>query len=321
VSALNAKRFKSSASEQGELLPTYPSDLVAEDHLARIISDVVESMDLSSLYAKYGWEGGEAFHPKAMLRVMFYGYSQGLRSSRRISQACRENFVFMYLSGGQRPDFRTISLFRQNHLDLLKELFKQIVHICYHLGMISLGQICLDGTKVKANASDKTVAKKDKLQKELARIEEEISQIFSEAATVDSQEDIEFGKDSCEHEIPKELLQKKTRQKEIKELLAFLEEKDLEKISLTDEDSRFMRNHGRIELCYNGQCATENQVILTYDLTDNASDKGELIPMVKELEELSVELFGKEEYPLEDSKVLTDAGYNSGENLSYLEDR
>jgi len=135
---LNTKRFKNRPTEQGELLPTYTSDLIDEDHPARVMSAIVDTLDLSPLYSKYSWEGGETYHPKSMLKVLFYGYSHGTRSSRKISQACRENFVCMYLASGIRPDFRTINLFRKNHFDILKDIFKQVVKLCYQLEMISL---------------------------------------------------------------------------------------------------------------------------------------------------------------------------------------
>jgi transposase len=107
---LNTKRFKNRPTEQGELLPTYTSDLIDEDHPARVMSAIVDTLDLSPLYSKYSWEGGETYHPKSMLKVLFYGYSHGTRSSRKISQACREN----------------------------KDIFKQVVKLCYQLEMISL---------------------------------------------------------------------------------------------------------------------------------------------------------------------------------------
>ena len=93
---LNAKRFqKHHSSGQGQLLPTYPSDLVPEDHLARVVSEIIDRLDLTELYQKFSWEGGASFHPKAMVRTIFYAYSQGDRSSRRIQKQCQENFVYL----------------------------------------------------------------------------------------------------------------------------------------------------------------------------------------------------------------------------------
>jgi len=319
---LNSARIKQGdSSEQGQLLPVYPSDLVPEDHLARVVSDVVDMLDLTPLYQKYGKEGGEFFHPKSMFKILFYGYSQGDRSSRLLMRQCRENFVFMFLAAGITPDFRTISEFRRKHLDILKAIFKQIVHLCHELGMVNIGRISLDGTKVKANASDSNIAEKDKLSEELADIEQQIADILNEAEAIDNQEDERFGPNNDGNQVPEKLQKIQNRKQEIESLLTELNENDLNKMSLTDKETRFMKNHGRIQLCYNAQCATENQVILACDLDNNEDDRSSLIPMVSALEEIATELTGKEEYPLENTELPADSGYESGENLQHLAER
>ena len=318
---LNTKRFKNRPTEQGELLPAYTSDLIDEDHPAKVMSAIVDTLDLSPLYSKYSWAGGETYHPKSMLKILFYGYSHGTRSSRKISQACRENFVYMYLASGIRPDFRTVNLFRKNHFDILKDIFKQVVKLCYQLEMISFGTISLDGTKIRANASTRRIVKKDKLEQLMDKLDEEIEQILEEADEVDTQEDEEYGEFNDGTEVPDNLKTTEGRKQTISKLLKELEEKDVKKLSLTDKDSRLMKNKGRIELSYNGQCATENQVILAYDVNNQEVDKDQLIPMVDELENTARSLNSKEEYPLEDSKLLTDSGYDSGKNLNHLKER
>ena len=318
---LNTKRFKNRPSEQGELLPTFTSDLVDEYHPARILSVIVDTLDLSSLYSKYSWEGGETYHPKSMLKILFYGYSQGTRSSRKISQACRENFVFMYLASGIRPDFRTINLFRKNHFDILKEVFMQIVKLCYQLEMVSFGTISLDGTKIRANASKHRMVTKDKLEQMMDKIDEEIEQILGEAEDVDAQEDAEYGESNDGTEVPDNLKTAKGRKETISKLLEELKGKNVKQMSLTDKDSRLIKSKGRYELSYNGQCATENQVILAYDLDNQEADADQLVPMIEALETIAGQLNGKEEYPLEGSKLLTDSGYDSGKNLIHLKDR
>lgn len=318
---LNKNRFKNQPTEQGELLPTYTSDLVTEDHPARILSVIVDTLDLSMLYSKYSWEGGETYHPKSMLKVLFYSYSHGTRSSRKISQACSENFVYMYLASAIRPDFRTINLFRKNNFDVLKDIFKQIVKLCYQLEMISFGTISLDGTKIRANASTHRIVKKDKLEKMMDKIDDEIEQMLKEADEIDEQEDNEYGESKDGTEVPDNLKTAKRRKETISKLSKELEEKNIKKMSLTDRDSRLMKSKGRIELSYNGQCATEDQVILAYDINNQEFDMDQLVPMVDELETIVRPLNGKTEYPLEDSKMLTDSGYDSGKNLSYLKER
>lgn len=319
---LNQARFKKhNSSEQGSLLPVYSSDLVPEDHLARAIGEIVDSLDLSKLYHKYSWEGGASFHPKCMFKILTYAYSQGDRSSRQIQKLCQENFVYMFLGSGIKPNFRTISEFRRKNLDILKDIFKQIVHICYKLGMVTVGKISIDGTKIKANASNGNIVNKDDLEKELKEIEKEISAILAEAESVDNQEDSQFGSDKTGNELPEKLQKTQDRKQEIMSLLKQLEEKEIEKMSLTDANSRFMKSHGRLQLSYNAQCATENQVILSCNLNNQEDDTDQLEPMIIELEEMATELTNKKDYPLENSIVVTDSGYDSGKNLPLLKER
>ena len=317
---LNPKRVQSQSSEQGNLLPTYPSDLVPKDHQARIITEVVNALDLKQLYADYGNEGGRVNHPKSMLKLLFYAYTQGNRSSRRISQDCRENHVYMYISDHLKPNFRTICEFRTRHFGLLEEVFKQVVHICHQIGMIQIGQISLDGTKIKACASDKNIVEKDKLAKELEKIEQEISQMLTEANEVDRLEDEQFGSDNSGAELPEKLKDSHKRQQEIKALLADMEKQGVQKMNPCEQEARFMRGKGRIQMRYNGQCATENQVILAYNLTNEEADTDQLIPMFDQVEELASEWLqvDKDELPLKDVKAATDAGYDSGKNHQYL---
>ena len=319
---INPSRVKKChTSDQGELLPVYPSDLVSEDHLARVVNEVIDMLDLTVLYKKYSKEGGELFHPKSMLKILFYGYSQGDRSSRRLSRRCREDFVYMYLAHNIKPDFRTISEFRKNNLDILKTVFKQIVYLCYKLGMINLGRISLDGSKIKANASNGKIVEKDRLNKELNEIEKEIAAVLDEAESIDKKEDETYGKDKSGDELPAKLQKANDRKQEIKSLLVELEENNLKKMSITEKESRFMKTHGRIELCYNAQVLTENQVILVDNVDNNEDDREALIPMITELEQLASELTGKQDYPLEDKEVAADSGYESGDNLKYLSER
>jgi transposase len=317
---LNKNRFKNQPTEQGQLLPTYTSDLISEDHPARVISAIIDTLNLSDLYSKYSWEGGETYHPKSMLKIIFYGYAHGTRSSRKISQACRENVVYMYLAGGGRPDFRTINLFRKNNFGLLKDIFKQIVKLCYQLEMISFSTISLDGTKIKANASNQRIVKKDKLDEMMNTLDEEIRQVLEEADEIDNQEDEQYGESNEGTEVPDNLKTTKSRKEAISKLLKELEDKDVKQMSLTDKDSRRMKHNGRVELSYNGQCATENQVILAYNINNQEVDMDQLVPMINELETVVRPLNDKTKYPLEGAKVLTDSGYDSGKNLTHLKE-
>ena len=314
-----SKRFKTCQPEQGELLPTYTSDLVPEDHLARVVNDVVDLLNLECLYSKYSIEGGSTYHPKPLLKILFYTYADGTRSSRRIAKMCRENLVYFYLGGGYKPDHRTVNDFRKNNLDTLKTLFNQIVKICFELKMISIGRISIDGTKVKAQASNNNVICRDKLQEELNRIEVEISQMFDEAEAIDKQEDNDFGAERTGEELPTELQNARQRKEKIKEQIALLDEHDVDKLNPVEPEARFMKTHGRRDLCFNGQIATENQVVLACNLNNATNDLDQVEPIVEDLEEIARDLLGKQEHPLEGVKGITDAGYDSGKTMQYFE--
>ena len=139
---------------QMALFPPSVRSLIEDDHLCMIVNDVVKELDLSCLYQKISSEGNPAYHPAMMLKILFYAYAKGIFSSRNIAQAVRENIPFIFLAAWQKPDFRTISDFRKNNLPELGLLFAQTVQLCNRLGMVKLGHVAIDGTKIKANASD-----------------------------------------------------------------------------------------------------------------------------------------------------------------------
>ena len=119
-----------------------------------VVNDVVKELDLSCLYKKVSAEGNPPYHPAMMLKVLFYAYATGIFSSRKIAKSVKEHIPFIFLAAWQKPDFRTISDFRKNNLKELGILFAQVAMICRQLGMIKLGHVSIDGTKIKANASD-----------------------------------------------------------------------------------------------------------------------------------------------------------------------
>jgi len=315
---LRSKRFIAITPEQGQLLPTFTSDLVEESHLARAVNEIVDTLDLKKLYCKYSTEGGITYHPKPLLKVLFYAYAEGVRSSRRISKACKENVVYFYLSGNYKPDHRTISDFRKNNIDLLKIFFKQIVQICYHLKMVSIGRISIDGTKVKAVASNDNVICRDKLEKELKKIESEINQMFNEAEAIDKKEDEAFGTGSTGDELPAKLQKSRHRKEKIKKLIAKLDEYGVDKLNQVEPEARFMKNHGRRDMCFNAQAATENQIVIACNLNNDQNDLDQASEIINELEELASELLNKNESPLDGVKTALDAGYDSGKTLQRL---
>ena len=176
------KIFREYSQCQGLLLPPSLDEFVPEDHEARIINEVVDTMDLSPLLAKYEGGGAPAYHPAMMLKVIIYAYSRDIYSSRGIAQGLKTDTAFMFLSGLQSPDFRTICLFRAEHADVLPNLFVEVVRLCASLGMVGLGHIAFDGTKLKANASVRQTRDRDGLEKEIERIKEQMRQMIQTSA-------------------------------------------------------------------------------------------------------------------------------------------
>jgi transposase len=174
--------FKAYAQNQAQLLPSSLSDLVENDHIARLISSAVDEMDLSAIEASYSSQGCRAYHPAMLLKILVYGYSIGLRSSRKISDRLKEDVVFMWLAGRQTPDFRTIALFRKDRLTDFKTVFAHVVELCTDLGMARVGTISVDDTKFAANTSRNRVVYRKRLEKRKQSITDKIDAIIQEAA-------------------------------------------------------------------------------------------------------------------------------------------
>src|SRR5208283_5328797 len=147
--------FREYDQGQGVFRSIRPNELLEPDHPARVIDKVVEMLDLGEVYAEYAEEGSPPYHPQMMLKVVFYAYHCGLMSSRKIWDGLKERADFIFLSGDQVPDFRTINDFRTRHLKVLPKLFAQIVMICVRLDMLDFQNLAVDGEKIKANANYK----------------------------------------------------------------------------------------------------------------------------------------------------------------------
>ena len=293
--------------DQMELFPPSVRSLIEDDHLCMVVNDVVKAMDLSCLYQKISREGNPAYHPAMMLKILFYAYARGIFSSRNIAQAVREHIPFIFLAAWQKPDFRTISDFRKNNLEELGLLFSQTVQLCNQLGMVKLGHVAIDGTKIKASASDAKTY-------DIRRIEKEIERWMEQAETLDEKEDVLYGSDKTGDEIPEEIRDQSKRIEKLKELKKQLEESGKEKINKTDPDAVFMKTGNGIKTSYNAQASTdtEHQVIVASDVTNQASDVEQLLPMVEQTEEnTSGEI----------EQCSADAGYSSGENIKAMEER
>ena len=291
--------------DQMALFPPSVQSLIEADDLCLLVNDVVKTLDLSCLYQKVSTEGNPAYHPAMMLKVYFYAYARGIFSSRRIAQALKENIAFIFLTAWQKPDFRTISDFRKNNLKELGLLFSQIVLLCKQLGMVKLGHIAIDGTKIKASASDANTYDHN-------RIEKEIKRWLEHAEAIDRQEDALYGPDKTGDELPEDVRDPEKRIKKLKELKKKLDAGSREKINRTDPDAAFMKTTNGIKTSYNAQVAVdaEHQVIVAADVTNQASDVEQLLPMVQQAEENTLEKV---------QECSADAGYSSGENLKAME--
>lgn len=305
--------FKEYNQDQLFLFPPSLHDFLPKDHLARVINEVVDELDLRELYDRYSDLGCTAYHPQLMLKVLFYGYAMGERSSRVISHRLSSDVAYMYLSALQQPDFRTINRFRKDNLEILRGLFVQIVRFCVEMGMVSIGTIAIDGTKLKANASYRRTKRVRDLEEEMTRIDQQIESILRESEEVDQREDEMMGEGGSPYEVPDELRDKERLRERLRGAKEKLLKKGSKEINLTDEEATTMLHLGyRADPSYNGQIAVEERqgVIVAATLSDNPADYEALEELVEQTEE------NTGDKPLE---VLGDSGFSSYENLEYLE--
>ena len=307
MKVLEPKNVRPYCQNQSFLFPPNLRDMIADDDLCIVVDDVVNSLDLSCIYKKVSSEGNLPYHPKMMLKVLFYAYASGIFSSRKISKAVRENVTFIYLAAWQRPNFRTINNFRKNNLKELGDLFVQIVHICQNLKMIKLGHISIDSSRFKANAADRRAYDRK-------RIDREMKHLLDQAEKEDQEEDALFGPDKTGDELPKEIRKRKHRIEKLREIRKQLDEEGKEKLNSTDPDAVFMKTTAGIKTAYNAQAAVDEnaQVIVAAEVTNKSYDVDDLLPMVDQTEENT------------DSRInvlSADSGYSSADNLEKLESR
>ena len=209
------------------LLPPSLRDWLPEGHLAYFISDAVDQLEMVSIYAVYEKEarGQLPYHPQMLVKILLYGYCKGVASSRKIAKACEEDIGFRILAAGNHPDFRTISDFRKRHLKALAGLFVEVLRLCQNAGLVKLGHVALDGTKMKANASKHKAMSYGRILKREEELKKEVDELLRRAQSVDNQEDQQYGKDIRGDELPKELAFRATRLKRLREAKAALEER------------------------------------------------------------------------------------------------
>jgi transposase len=311
--------------EQSWLLPPSVMDFVPPDHVAHFVRDTVrEQLDLSEIVAAYEQEerGYPPYHPVMMTALLLYAYCQGVYSSRRIARACEERVDFMAVTGLNRPDFRTVSDFRKRHLGALQGLFVQVLKLCQRSGLVSLGHVALDGTKIKANASKHKAMSYERMAESERRLKREVKDWFERARSTDAAEDKQHGTARRGDGLPDWVADKQRRIEKIGEAKAALEAEaraagqaapePKAQRNFTDPDSRIMGKKGKEYVqAYNAQAAVDAsaQVIVAQSLGNCAADAQQLEPIVQQIKVNT----GRQAY-----EFSADAGYCSEGNLAVL---
>ena len=341
--------FRPYAPDQATLLPPSARDWLPEKHLAYFVSDTVDALDLSGFYGFYDGDGrrNSPFDPRMMVKLLVYGYATGTFSSRKIAKKLHEDVGFRVLCAENFPAHRTIADFRERHLGEFHALFVQVVQTAQEVGLVKLGSVAVDGTKVKASASKHKAMSYGRMKQEQERLEGEIRELTQRAAQVDAEEDARHGAENSGEEIPEELRRREQRVAKIEEAVKRLRERqaeedraqgrkepeegappavgseekskrpfgepeDKKQDNFTDPQSRIMKTSSGFEQCYNGQLAVDgdSRLIVAATITQSAADSGQLIGMVEKVEEVTGRL---------PEEVLADAGYRSEENFRELE--
>ena len=340
--------FRPCAPDQSLLFPPSPRDWLPEGHLAFFIADTVAALDLAVFYAPYEGDGrrNQPFDPQMMVTVLLYAYATGTFSSRRIARKLEEDVAYRVLAAGNFPAHRTIAEFRQQHLAAFEALFVRVVQIAREAGVVQLGSLAVDGSKIKANASKHKAMSYGRMRKEEQRLRDEIAALLAKANAVDVAEDAEHGPDVRGDELPVELQRREERLAKIAAAKERLEARQAEEDrqkgrtpddgrkgrgskpfardfgvppddaqdNFTDPESRIMKASHGFDQCYNGQIAVDEatQLIVATGLTNCAADNAELLPLIDRAE---TTLGGAP------TDVLADAGYRAEVAFQTLETR
>lgn len=344
-----SKTFRDWSLDQALLLPPSVHDFVPAGHLSRfVVALVTEELDLSAIVASYRGEKGQPpYHPAMMVALLLYGYAVGIYSSRRIAKACVERVDFMAIVALDAPDFRTISEFRRRHFAALSALFVQVLKLCERAGLVKLGHVALDGTKIKANASKHKAMSYERMSKREAELQAEVDGWLEAAEAADAAEDKAFGSERRGDEMPDWVADKQARLAKIREAKAELEaeakakavaeqaarkqdaggektdDKPCRKSSpatapeakaqrnFTDPESRILKTKDGYIQGYNAQAAVdaEAQIIVAHTLSNNGSDQVQFAPLLDAI---------KTNLKRNPDEVSADAGYCSAANLRTL---
>ena len=338
-----SRTYRTYIPEQSLLLPPSLRDWLAEDHLSYFISDAVDAMDLSAFEQRYGTDGpgNQAYDPRMMVKVLIYGYATGVFSSRKIAAKLTDDVAFRMLGAENFPAHRTISDFRKLHLEEFGNLFVQVVMMAREAGLVKMGTVAVDGTKMRANASKRKAMSYERMKKQETELGEQIRDLLNRATTTDEEEDQRYGKDRRGDELPDGLSTRKKRLATIQAAMKRLEERQMAadqeagrepgddkpgcgkkpfkrpmgepkptaQDNFTDPESRIMKTSTEgFQQCYNAQAVVDSEarIIVATTVSSNASDAGQLEPTLDALNN------NLGEHP---ERVLADAGYRSESNL------
>ncbi len=340
-----SKTFRAWNVDQVWLFPPSVRDFVPAKHVAHFVRETVRTeLDLKAIFASYTEERGyPPYHPAMMVALLLYGYSRGVYSSRQLACACEERVDFMAVTGISRPDFRTIAEFRRRHLKALGDLFVQVLRLCREAGLVKLGHVALDGTKIKANASKHKAMSYGRMRETEAKLEAEVKAWFARAAAVDAEEDRTHGRERRGDELPDWVADKQQRLARLREAKATLEAEakapppgddgpgpstgmmdhgkprrapnggppDRAQRNFTDPDSRIQPSRDGVIQGYNAQIAVDgaHQIILAQRVQTTAADRGALAPLVKAI---------RRDLRANPDELSGDAAYCDEANLAFL---
>ena len=342
-------RFRPYQPDQTLLLPPDLRAWLPEGHLAFHVSDVVDSLDLSGFYHRYEGDGRRCspYEPRMMVKLLIYGYATGVFSSRKIARKLVEDVAFRVLAAGNSPSHRTICEFRRRHLPEFGSVFVQVVDLARRLGLAGLGKLSIDGTKVRANASKRKAMSYGRMVAEESRLEAEIAELLRRADETDAREDALYGEDKRGDEMPEELRRREDRLAAIRAAKERLEAEqrakdeargrkpgmdrnpkggrpykreygvpeDKAQSNFVDPESGIMKTSAEgFQQCYNAQMAVdgEHQLIVATRVSSNASDQGQMLPLVEDVEAA---------HGAHVEMVLADSGFCNEDDLQSLEDR
>lgn len=306
-------KFKEYNQKQTWLIPPNIEDEIPAGDICRVVDEVVDLVSLKSIEDKFNEEGNTAYHPRMMLKVLLYGYAKGIYSSRRIAQELESNIFFWYLSGKQKPNFRTICLFRARHAEELKEVFREMIRLCLNLGIVKILTATLDGTKIKANASKEKIRSQEWIEARIKEEDKAIEAALEKARLTDEEEDREYGVDKRGDELPEELRDPIKRREKLRQLKEEMARSGKTMINETDHDAQLMKSRGSFLPGYNCQAVVdvESQLILAANVCAEGYDQHQLKENIEEI---------KDAYGDKPGVLLADAGYNCGENIRYLKE-